>query len=163
MIPRDDRSLAAKMFTFDFNRASPTEGEVPSRTGLFLVLMAMALALTFGAYAAARLSGADPAAARGFARIVDGAILAAALIPAAARKRPVLPLLVLAAATAVFTGMCFTICQAGFSGADLLLGSGAMLVGALTLLFKNIDERVPFMVVVLTMLGTLMVLLFSLG
>jgi len=156
--------MLKKMFAFDFSRVPAYDGESPpDRTRLLLGLTAAAVALTLGLYGAARLAGTDPAGARIFAQAVDGALFAAAFIASVATRRRILPVLCLAAAASVFTGTSFTICQAAFDGTALLVGAGAMMAAVLTALFKNIDEHASFMALVMSMLGALLVLLFSLS
>ncbi len=123
---------------------------------------ALATLAVFIIYGLARIA-LDPPRSLLTATYAAGAIAAAVYGLCLLRSGSWPWLLAMIAAVGVFTGSCFAVCQSTHNFAFLLIGAGALLAGFLTALLRNIDERVSFMPMVVSLLVSSSLILFCLS
>jgi len=133
--------------------------QTPKMMGM-VALMTMA---TFIIYGAARLMGVPPAQALVAAGAGDGLLFMITFVMTVLRKESFSWLLAMIAATAALTGVCFAISQSAHSGLAIVTGGVVMFIGILTSLFRNVDDRVRFTPLVISMLVSVMLVLMTLG
>jgi hypothetical protein len=133
------------------------------QTPRMMGMIALATLAIFLVYGAARLIGLAPIRALVVSAAVGGLMFMATFVLTVLKKESFGWLLALISATTVLTGLCFTISQSAHSGLAIVTGAVVMFIGFLTSLFRNVDDRVRFMPMMISMLVSVMLILTCLG
>ncbi len=141
----------------------PDAPAVTDLTPKMMAYSALATLAVFLVYGLHRLRGLEPPPALLATVYVAGAAAGIAYGLCLLRAGSWPRLMAMLAAIGVFTGTCFAVCQSTHNFVFLLIGGGALLAGFLTALFRNIDERVSFMPMVVSLLVSTSLILFILS
>jgi hypothetical protein len=136
--------------------------DLSDQTPKMMGMVALTTMVTFIIYGAARLIGTPPAQALVAAGAGDGLLFMAAFVMTIMRKESFSWLLAMIATATALTGVCFAISQTTHNGLAIVTGGIVMFIGILTSLFRNIDDRVRFTPLVISMLVSVMIVLMSL-
>jgi len=137
--------------------------ENPDLTPKMMAYSALATIAIFLIYGLIRSKGAAAPTALLTVTYAAGAGAAATFVLALLRSDSWTRLLVMLATVSVFTGSCFAVSHSAQDFSFTLLGAGALFAGFLLALLRNVDERVKFMPMVISMLVSSTIILFSLG
>jgi len=152
----DDRCPEGSSGTTD----TSTIGDLTPKMMGMTALMTMG---TFLVYGLIRVAGQDAHQSLLITTYFNAAVAGLMYVLSLIKRHSFAWLLAMIASVSTFTGACFAVSRSANSGHFLLLGAAALFVGFLTSLFRNIDDRVSFTPLLVSMLVSTSLILFCLS